>query len=285
MFRENVLTEDDVVDRIAATMVPVAVDRWKAEDRGTPEARFLQPFFARHPPQGSPCIYAPDGRVLGGFDGFHDMARRTRRMIDKALAAFGPVEPRKAEALATHPHRGRGVQPDGSVSLAEYIRPAEKGLGLMNTKSPVVSSVTLDAREFAAFAPARAAAGAEWTLPGEVAKRLARITSPMCFQHAPQPAWVSDVRLGARVEAVEDGVARLGYEGRIASEHRVAGQSVSVQETILTGEGVYDIEGKTMRALMLVGSGTLRWPEAPAKVVAFDALVEWTLEPPAPVKR
>lgn len=33
-----------------------------------------------------------------------------------------------------------------------------------------------------------------------------------------------------------------------------------------------------MRFVLLVGSGTLRWPEEPEKSVAFDVLVEWALE-------
>ena len=55
---------------------------------------------------------------------------------------------------------------------------------------------------------------------------------------------------------------------------------MSVQETKLTGEGVYDIKTKSMRSVLLVGSGTLRWPEAKEKLVTFDALVEWILEEP-----
>ena len=85
MFRENVLTKDDIIHRIASTMVPVAVDRWKAEDPKTKEAQFLQPFLKKHPAQGSPCIYSPDGIVLGGFQGFNDMAGRTKTLIEAAL--------------------------------------------------------------------------------------------------------------------------------------------------------------------------------------------------------
>ena len=53
-----------------------------------------------------------------------------------------------------------------------------------------------------------------------------------------------------------------------------------MQETTLTGEGVYDVRAKALRSLLLVGAGTLRWPEAPEKLVNFDALVEWIRETP-----
>jgi len=276
MFRENVLTNDEIIDRIAGTMVPVAVDRWKAEDPRTAEARFLLPFLNQHPAEGSPCIYSPTGKVLGGFDGFNNMVPRMRTLIEESLNAFGPVAPREVKLVETHPFRGRGVMPDGSVSLAEYIRPSAASLAFMNTNTPVVSSVTLTAEQFAYFAPRQLVAGERWTLPDNVAKQLARVTSPMCYQHAPQPDWVTSVGIEAEVLSIEDGIARLGYQGRIESEHRVAGQLVSVQAADLTGEGVYDCQTDSLCSVLFVGAGELKWPEAPEKLVDFDLLVEWT---------
>jgi hypothetical protein len=49
-----------------------------------------------------------------------------------------------------------------------------------------------------------------------------------------------------------------------------------VQQTELAGEGIYDFEARTLRSVLLVGSGNLRWREAPRRQVAFDVLVEWT---------
>ncbi len=278
MFRENVLTQDEIIDRIASTMVPVAVDRWKAEDAKTKEAQFLQPFLKKNPATGSPCIYSPEGKVLGGFKGY-DFGRM-KQVIDDALKAFGPVKPREVKPVELHPYRGKGVMRDGSVCLAEYVRTSDDALQFMNAKSPVISGVTLSEQEFKAFAPQEAVAGAKWTLPDEAAKKLSRVTSPLCYQHAPQPDWVTGVRLNAEVRTIKDGAAWLRYEGRISSAHRMGSKLVSVQETKLKGEGVYDLKTKRMRSILLVGSGTLRWPEAQEKVVPFEALVEWVLEAP-----
>ena len=278
MFRENVLTQDDIIDRIAKTMVPVAVDRWKAEDPKTTEAKFLQPFLKKHPPTGSPGIYSPEGKVLGGFNGY-DFGRM-KQIIDDSLKAFGPVKPREVKPVEFHPYRGKGVMPDGSVCLAEYVRTSEDGKQFMNAKSPVISSATLTQKEFKALAPQQNVVGATWTLPDDVAKQFSRVTSPACYQHAPQPDWVKAVRIGAEVRTIKDGAAWLRYDGRIASEHQVAGKTISVQETKLTGEGVYDLRTRTMRSLLLVGSGKLRWPEEPKKLVTFDVLVEWNLKAP-----
>lgn len=281
MFRENVLTKDEIIERIASTMIPVAVDRRKIEDLTSKEARFLRPLLnQRNQEQGSPCIFSPEGKLLGCFVGFGDMAGQTKKLIEDTLKAFGPVKPRTVTPVETHPYRGKGMMHDGSVSLAEYIRTSDDALRFLDTKSPVVSSVTLSGKEFRAFAPQEAVAGAKWTLPDDVAKKLSRVTSPLCAQHAPQPDWVTSVRINAEVRTMSDGAAWLDYEGGISSEHRVGSKIVSVQETKLTGEGVYDLKTKSMRSVLLVGSGTLRWPEAQEKLVTFDALVEWVLEAP-----
>lgn len=276
MFRENVLTKDDIIERIAKTMVPIAVDRWKAEDPTTKEAEFLQPFLKKNPANGSPCIHAPDGKVLGAFKGYGDMAGRTRQLIDDALKTFGPVKPRAVKAMETHPYRGKGVMPDGGVCLAQYIRPSAQALATLHTKTPVVSNMVLSAKEFDALAPPRPVVGAKWTVPGEVAKRFSRVTSPLCRQHAPEPDWVTAVEMSAEVRTVKDDAALVRYEGRIASKHEVAGQTISVQQTKLTGEGVYDLQTKALRSVLLVGTGSLRWREAPQKAITFEVLVEWT---------
>ena len=281
MFRENVLTRDEIIDRIAATMVPVALDYQQVLNPDTPEAKFLRPLLAQRDQDQGLWIFSPDGRVLGGFVGFGDMVGQTQKTIEDALAAFGPVKPRRVAPVDTQPHRGRGVLPDGSVCLAEYLRTSDDALVFMNAKSPVISSVTLSAREFRAFAPPAAVAGTKWTLPDDVAQRLARISSPMCYQHAPQPDWVTGVRITARVQTIGNGTARIEYAGHIASEHRVRGELVSAQETKLSGEGLYDVGTGRMQSVLLIGAGTLHWPEAPERIVEFDALVEWERKPAA----
>jgi hypothetical protein len=140
----------------------------------------------------------------------------------------------------------------------------------------VVSSVILTEKELTAMAPRHAVDGAKWDLPNDVAKKFSRVTSPLCRQHAPEPDWVTAVRFHADVRALKDGAAWLRYDGMLASEHRGASDTISVQETRFTGEGVYDLTTKVMRSVTLVGSGTLRWREAPGRLVDFDVLVEWS---------
>jgi hypothetical protein len=283
MFRENVLTQREIIDRIASTMVPVALDYQTLQDAKSPEAKLLLPLMTQRDQDQGVWIFAPDGKALGGFVGFGDMVGQTKDVIEGALKSFGPITPRRVEPVETDPYRGRGVMQDGSVCLAESVRTSDDALRFMDAKSPVISRVTLSATEFRAFAPGEPAVGSKWTIPEAVAKRLSRVTSPMCYQHAPEPGWVTGVLLDAEVRSIEGGVAWLGYQGRISSEHRVGNVVVSVQDTKLSGEGAYDVSNNCLRSVLLIGEGELRWPEDPEKRVTFDALVEWRRDAPGTV--
>ncbi|MCZ6765690.1 MAG: hypothetical protein O7D32_02030 [bacterium] len=280
MFRENVLVRDDIIERIAGTMIPLALDYQKVINRRSKESQFLLPLMKKKKgdKQGV-WIFSPKGKVLGGpLSGFGNMVQKTKGLVENALRHFGPVTARKRNVVATHPYRGKGVKSDGSVCLAEYVRRRDG----KRIRSPVISSVVLSKKDFKAFAPEKVADGAEWTLPNSVAKRLCRIASPMCYQHAPQPDWVKSVTLKARIRTIRNGVAELLYEGQMSSERIMRnGKILSEQELTLKGEGVYDIGAGRMQSLLIVGSGTFRWPEeAPSKTVLFDALVEWDVDSP-----
>ena len=273
MFRENVLVNQQIIDRVSQTMVPVALDYQKVLNRNSPEARFLLPLMKKRSDKQGVWIFTPRGKALGGFVGFGDMLGQTKRVIEGALKAFGPVEPRKVAKVGTHGDRGKGFRSDGSVCLAEYVRRRDRD----KIKSPVISSVILSGKEFEAFAPRKPIEGEAWTLPGSVAKKLCRVASPMCYQHAPQPDWVKGVVVKANVRTIRNGLAELSYEGKMSSQRVMSnGKVLSEQELALQGEGVYDIAAGKMRSLLIVGSGTFRWPEeAPDKRLPFDALIEW----------
>ena len=283
MFRENVLVKKDIIDRLSETMIPVALDYQKMLDRKTREARYLLPLMKERGDKQGVWIFSPQGKTLGRGVSFGNMHGKTHRMIDKALKTFGSVKVRRVAKVETHPHRGKGFRSDGSVCLAEYVRRRDRD----KIRSPVISSVILSAKEFEAFAPRKVSDGEQWALPKSIAKKLCRVASPMCYQHAPQPNWVKGVIVKARVRAVQNGLAELSYEGKMLSERILRnGKVLSEAELAFKGEGVYDIGAARMRSLVIVGSGIFRWPEeAPDRPVPFDALIEWRSQPPHPAKK
>ncbi len=294
MFRESVLAQDEMIDRIARTMVPVAMDVQTVLNPDSKESLFLRPKILPGKERAKintaqamgTWILSPGGEVLGRpFTGLEEMIPRTEEIVDRALEAFGPVPPRSVPVVETHPWRGKGVMPDGSVSLAEIVR--EKAPRDPTMKHPVVSSVTLTREEFAAFAPPEAVAGKSWTVPDAVARKLCRVTSPMCYQHAPQPDWVTQVGLQAKVRAVVDGVAQLDYQGRISTRYTSGefkkistGKTptraiISEQTLTFTGEGAYDLATGRLRSLLLVGSGTMTQNWRSPTPAEIQGVIEW----------
>lgn len=281
MFRENVLINDRIIDRITGTMVPVAVDIRTVFNPRSKGARFLQPLIkpgnkrpiSNETDQGI-WVLAPDGTLLGRpFNGFGNMTGKTNRIIDTALKAFGPIRPRKSSPSPTHRLRGRGFGPGGRVSLAEYVRQSDRQSSFF--KAPVMSQVTLTREQFLAFSPPKTTAGTTWRVPAAVARKLCRLTSPLSVQHAPQPAWVTHVELTARVVEVQGRKLRLQYDGNIStSDPRLSWKNHS--NLSLTGDGLYDSGSRSMQSLLIVGTGTRRTEEFPKKVVSYSALVEWT---------
>lgn len=277
MFRENVLVRDDIIARVSETMVPVALDYQKVLDRKSRESRFVRSMIKGDGDIQGVRIIAPDQKILGSFSGFGDMAGKTKRMIDDALEEFGSVEKRRVPEGQADPARGVGFRSDGRVCLAEYVRRLDRD----KIKSPVISNIPLSKTEFMRFAPPKPAVGETWTVPDAVAKKFCRAASPMCYQHAPQPEWVKSVILKGRVLGFENGLAKLGYEGKLSSERIWQGDKIlSQQEMTFQGEGLYEPASGEIRSLVMVGSGTFRWPEEdPDKLVPFEALVEWASAP------
>ena len=274
MFRENVLTKDDVIDRISKTMVPVAINYERVQRGNSPEARFVRRLLGAEGDRQGVYIFSPSGRMLASGVSFGDMKAKTHRMIDKAFGSFGPVQPRLVEKIQLNPYRGKGIRSDGSVRLAEYVRRLDKS----NISSPVISSVVMSKDEFRTFAPVTAVKDAQWSIPISIAKKLCRVASPMCYQHAPQPSWVTGVTLTATVESVQDGKVRISYTGKLAAQRVIRGSAFSRQEVTFRGEGVYDSSHGRMEELLIVGSGQIRWLEEDTPPAPFDALVEWKRE-------
>lgn len=244
-------------------------------------------------------IVSPEGRVLAGrqeYKDFKNGAVELLETIDAGLKAFGDVTPREAKATQPLPHRGLGVQADGGVSLALYGRQVLGGGrhtipagiesscawywdGALRPDGPImIDSLALPADEWTAFAPARPEAGAAWSVPEGVARKFTRLLSASSDQSGmPRPEDAKIATLQATVESVEGGVARLRFTGRWEMMHLVEGDPKRPQYGAATAEGtgLYDVEGKSMRSLLLVFDGTIRSSRPDATPNRTGAVVEW----------
>ena len=221
-------------------------------------------------------IVSPDDKVLAGDDYGYKDAPKVLAGMDAALKAFGPVEPRKARRQEPFPFRGVGVRPDGSVDLALYRCYLHQG----KPDGPHLrDTLSLKKEEWTALTPPRLVAGAEWVIAEDVARKLVR---PFCLNtlggDMPGPEDAKVARLTAKVEAVEDGRARIRLTGTFEAVKLFKEENLSFRGTA-TAAGVAElgVKEKTLTSVLLVFQGTYQQGARPEtqKGRPFGAVAEW----------
>ncbi len=274
-LRAGPLSQDDVVRRVSANFVPVALDR-KVLLQGKGQ-ELLKSLQRQKPQYHGLWIVSPDGRVLAAHSESKAKDREswTREIVETletALRSFGPVAPRKVGPVDLQPYRGTGLRPDGSVSLAVHCRLMHKGA----RDGPVAfDTLTLGEKEWARLIPPRVALGEKWTVPDALARKLCRIVSPVSdpeFMPLPEDAKVAE--LEAEVVSIEGGAAAIRLAGKWETEHLTSAKKP--MRASATGEGlaIFDVRQKTMRSFLLVTTGT--FVDAPTSSPReTGAVLEW----------
>jgi hypothetical protein len=214
--------------------------------------------------------------VLGGGDYGYKDAPKLLDAMHAALKAFGPVQPRNAKREEPFPFRGVGMHPDGKVDLALYRCYRHQG----KPDGPHLrDTLPLSKDEWAALAPPKPVAGAEWAIPGDVAKKLVR---PFCLNtlggDMPGPEDAKVAQLTGKVESVKQGRARIRLTGTFEAVKLFKEQNLSFRSTA-TAAGIaeYDVEEKAMLSLLVVFQGAYQQGARPEtqKGRPFGAVAEW----------
>jgi hypothetical protein len=243
-------------------------------------------------------IVSPQGKVLAGhhdFESRETWAQEVLDTADSALKSFGPVTERKAKATDPLPFRGQGVQRDGSVGLEIYVRQmmgggrqnAPAGVpasrlwvwdGTLRPDGPIViDTLTLPAKDWAAFAPPKTEPGTTWSLPEAVARQFSRVLVPSSDQSAmPRPEDSKAAQLTGTVESVEQGVARIRLAGTWEAVHLQEGDRNRPLRGLATAEGIaiYDVKQRELQSLLLVFSGAYGRPNEES-LNSAGAVVKW----------
>lgn len=272
--------------------MPVALNLYKVREAKGEAGDFFRTVQKQRPQYQGLWIVAPDGKVLGGHQDMKDIADRNKWSkkvladVEAGLKAFGDVKPRQVERVESFPHRGVGVRPDGTATLAVTDRlvlvkdlnkdPPRDALG-----ATILDSINLTAEELTSLAPADAKEGARWDVPEATARKFFPLLS-VADTTFRSPKEVTSVRLAGRVEKAENGIAHVTYEGNIAGVHHgtkdegKAGNKCSSEAKLLGGVGTYDVKAGKLLALTLVYDGQWRnyapYDDPPAR---FGAVVEW----------
>lgn len=272
-LRLGPLSREEVVRRVSAGFIPVALDRQALAPGNDQE--FFRSLQRQRPQFHGIWMTSPDGLVLasnegGDGKGLEGWTREILGAIDVALKAFGPAAPRRVEPADLTPYRGRGVHPDGSVSLAVYARLMRRGA----RDGPVaLDAVTLTATEGSLLVPPSITVGAEWAVPEAVARKFCRIVSPVSDpEFMPLPDRAKKAELRATVESLDGATATLRLTGRWETEHPVSGGKLVRASAVGEGVAVVDLQKKALRSLLLVTTGA--WGQMPESRET-GAVVEW----------
>jgi hypothetical protein len=292
------LSDQAIIRRVATDFVPVAVNLYKvrhAKDAGGELFRSVQRQKDQY--QGI-WIISPQGKVLAGHHEMksHDTwVQEVSETVDSALKVFGPVPPRQVKPTNPLPFRGQGVQLGGSVCLAIYSRQMLGGsrqnapAGVVASRRwlwdgalrpdgpPVIDSLTLSAKEWAAMAPPRTDVGTTWLVPEAVTRQFCRVLIPSSDQSSmPRPEDAKLARLTGTVESVEDGLARVRLVGAWEAVHLQEGDTKRPLRGAATAEGiaVYDLTQQAIQSVLLVFNGRYGRLNDEA-VCAAGAVVEW----------
>jgi hypothetical protein len=223
-----------------------------------------------------------EGKVLASHQEFKSektWASEVLADLEPGLKAFGDIKPRAAKRVDPLPYRGAGVQKDGSVTLAVYLRYSIKGVPLREVPNPTIDSLALTADEWAAWAPAKPGVGMTWTVPEGVGRKFSRVLGPSDEDSMPRPKEVESVQFTGKVKTIEDGIAYLTYEGRIKGSHETQSNKGKCHgEATLTGGGAFDLKSKRMLSLTLVFDGVFRNVKPYDQPAKYSGVAEWQRE-------
>src|SRR5262249_13166655 len=149
-------------------------------------------------------------------------------------------------------------------------------------------TLSLKKEEWAALTPPRLVAGAEWVIAEDVARKLVR---PFCLNtlggDMPGPEDAKLARLTAKVEAVEEGRARIRLTGTFEAVKRFKEENLSFRGTAMAVViAEFDVKEKTPSSVLLVFQGTYQQGVEPEtqKGRPFGAVAEWQRKrPPVPL--
>jgi hypothetical protein len=203
--------------------------------------------------------------------------KRFLEALDESLKTFGPKQPRSVKWQDPLPWHGAGVQPDGKVTMALYVRHLAHGtaIGL-----PGVDSISFDAKEWAKFAPPEVQVGARWNIPGDVARKFNRVSDGI-WDVSIKPEHAKLAELQAVVEAVDGKEARIRLTGKVESSWVKPFNNPDKKTTHgwceMEGVASYDADKKSLSSvLLLFRAGLPTNPRDKQSGTPLGGFAEWS---------
>jgi hypothetical protein len=266
---------------VSQNFVPVAVNLYRIREAKDEAGDFFRAARRQKNQYQGIWIVSPDGKVLAAHEKYKEVKTwpdEVLATINTALAAAGDLSVRHPEPRDIAPYWGKGVAPDGTVTLACQMRYFFRGKGI---GQGAIDAAPFGANDWRAFAPPEATAGKTWTLPGKVASEFSRCLSFASDQSTmPKPNEVTEVEITGSVERVKGGRATLSFKGHIATLHtQPFTKAVTKARAKLSGVAEYDTTKKEMVSLLWVFEGASQSVQPPARDASpLAAVVDWRRE-------
>jgi hypothetical protein len=260
----------------------VALELAKMRDTKTAAGSFLQKVQKQKPKQYQGIyIVDADGKVLSSQANFKNEKTWTQELLEilsAGLKEFGDITPRQVTVTDPMPHRGLGIQTDGSVTLAIYLRTNRDGGKRESMGSLTLDSQSLSAKEWASFMPPKGEK--KWNVPEAVARKWNRVLyHGSDHSGLPLPEEVTAVRMTGWVENVKDGITYLIFDGTIEGSHLFKYAPHKGKQThgktMFLGMGAYDAKAGQMLSLTFIAGGNFRNVPPYDAPTPFGAVVEW----------
>jgi len=269
-----------VIRFISRNCVPVALNLYEIRKARGQAGDFFRGVQKQRPAQYQGLyLVRADGKVLASHQNFKSektWAKEVLADLEPGLKAFGAVKPRDFRRADPLPKRGVGILKDGRVCLGVYLRYSIKGIPLRELPNPTIDNLVLTAEDWKTLAPPAAKPGQSWPVPEKVGRQFCRILGPGDEDSMPRPPEVKSVHFTGKVTSVENGIAILAYEGRIAGAHNTqSNKGLCHGEATLTGVGRYDVKAGRMLALTLVFDGVFRNVKPYDRPAKYSGVVEW----------
>jgi hypothetical protein len=263
------MNNEAVIRCISGNYVPVAVNIYSMRGKDPASVFFQSVQKQKYSYQGV-WIVDPTGNVTLMGLGEKNLDVRIKKFIDdldSIAKAFGAMKPRSEKWQEFQPWRGAGVQPDGKVTLALYVRhytPREWETIAPAKGIPGIDTITVDAEEWKAFTPAKIEVGRAWNLPANVVRKFNRGVDGI-WDVSIKPEDAKLAQLQAVVEAVDAKEAQIRFTGKVESAWIKPFNNPNKKTTYawcdLEGVAWYDVEKKALSSMTLLFRGGL--PEDP----------------------
>lgn len=282
------LSDKEVISRVAANFVPVAVNLYLTRDEKSSSGDFYRQMAKQRPEQYQGLwVVTGEGKVLAGRG---DQPKKgswtadTLRLLGEGLTAFGEVTPRRAGPTRPNPDLGVGLRDGGGIALATYVRSLTLGLDPRGKGPLVIDRVELTKAELAGLTPEVRDAGTTWDVPAATCKALHKILSPLSDTNwLARRDEVPEAALTGKVVRVEGGVARLSFRGSLRGlrkfPHEPHKDKPIRSEVSLRGAGTMEAKSGKLLTLALVGDGTFRNYAPYDDPSPYAAVLEWRREP------